>query len=428
MKGKGRTVKKIITTLLISALTGFSLSPGLRADINSPTRKEYVYLGRYFVQVGEPEKAIKNYEDLIRKHPCTPEAERAWISLGDIYLYLLTKKRAEIAAVNAGNEKTGVGNKIRGLQVEEITLRRKAVSSYQTAVDKFPDSAGLALVRIGKVYAFQSLEQEDRGRAIFRRVMNGFPEEAGRAGLFLGDSYSSQQKFEEAKNAYHQAGFSFPEVAASAQVLISRLDRQLEDPSTAVNDLSPVLNVSGIDGLFTEYRYKGSIMQEAIELTAESMIAEKNPDLAIEHLKGIIRRYPASNTSCKTQLFLAEIYRRQGEMDQAREELNRLISGYPKSLYAARASLRKAEIVTDEEAVDIYESLRKRFPGSGYWMTASRLLAGRYLKMAEKAEKEKGKKALRTRAGVVAGEIISKYPCSPQADQVREFMKANKLK
>lgn len=413
--------------MLMSALTGFFLSPGLRADINSPTRKEYVYLGQYFVQVGEPEKAIKNYEDLIRKHPCTPEAERAWMCLGDIYLSLLAKKRAELASVNAGNEKTGLEDKVRGLQTEEINLRRKAVSSYQTAVDKFPDSAGLALVRIGKVYAFQSPGQEDRGRAIFRRVMNGFPEEAGRAALFLGDSYSSQQKFEEAKNAYHQAGFSFPEVAAPAQVLISRLDRQLEDPSSAVNDLSPVLNVSGIDGLFTEYRYKGSIMQEAIELTAESMIAERNPDLAIEQLKNTVLRYPATNTALRTRLYLAEIYIRQGKTDQAREELNQMISGYPKSLYAARASLRKAEIVPDEEALTVYEALRNRFPGSGYWMTASRLLAGRYLKIAEKAEKDKEKSAWRARAGAVAREIIKKYPCSPQADQVREFMKANKL-
>jgi tetratricopeptide (TPR) repeat protein len=406
---------------------GLFLFPGLRADINNPNLKEYVYLGQYYGQVGEPEKAIRNYEELIRKHNCTPEAAGAWKALGNIYVSLLKQQRGEIGLALAVSEKTGVDSKTRSLRAEEFRLRKKALGSYQTVVDKFPDSAGEALVRMGRVYAFQSPGEEEDGRSIFRRVMNNYPEAAGRAALFLGDSYCRQNEFEKGKNAYHQAVFLFPEVSARAQILISRLDRKLNDFSTAVNDLSPVLNITGIDGLFTEYRCKGSIMREAIELTAENMISEGNPKLAIEHLKNTISTYPGTITALQTQLYLAKIYSEQGKPELAREELNSLISDYPKSIYGIRASLQKAEISSEEEAIKVYETLRTSFPMSKFWVISTRALAGRYLALAEKTEKDKAKKSLRLRSGVVAREIIKKYPCSPKAEQAKAFLKKNKL-
>lgn len=420
-------MKAAIITLLISSLMVLIFSPCLRADINNPNLKEYVYLGQYYGQVGEPEKAIRNYEELIRKHNCTPEAAGAWKALGDIYVSLLKKQRGEIGLALAVAEKTGVDSKIKSLQAEEFRLRKKALGAYQTVVDKFPDSAGEALVRMGMVYAFQSPGEEEDGRSIFRRVMNNYPEAAGRAALFLGDSYCRQDKFEEGKKAYHQAVFLFPEVLARAQILISRLDHKLNDFSTAVNDLSPVLNITGIDGLFTEYRCKGSIMREAIELTAENMIAEGNPQLAIEHLKNTINTHPATITALQTQLYLAKIYSEQGKPELAQEELTSLISNYPKSIYAVRASLQKAVNSSDEEAIKVYEILRTRFPMSKFWVISTQALAGRYLALADKTEKDKVKKSLRLRSGVIAREIIKKYPCSPTAEQVKAFLQANKL-
>ncbi len=421
-------MKRLITTLLILVLTGFVLSPSLLADINNPTLNEYVYLGQYYAQVGESEKAIENYEDLIRKHPCTKEAEGAWMNLGDIYVSLLRQKQAALTALSGGIEKTELEGKIRDLRAEKTGLRQKAVTSFQTVVKSFPDSAGLALVRLGRLYAFQSPGQEEEGRTIFRQVMNDFPEEAGRAALFLGDSYLRQGKWEEAKNAYQQAEFFFPEVAVRAQVLVARVDRELKEFSSAVNDLSPVVNILGIDGLFTEYRWKGSIMREAIELSAESMTEEGNPELAIENLKDIIERYPSTNIALATRLYLARLYEGEGNRDQALQELDRVVSGYPKSLYAARASLQKAGILPAEESIAVYEGLRKRYPRSMFWVTATRGLTGRYLEQADKAATDKEKIPLRQRAGALAREIIGKYPCSPQAVQVREFMAANKLK
>lgn len=420
-------MKRTIIIMGFSLLISLFFFSELRADISNPDLKESFYLGRYYLQVGQLEQAISNYEELIQNYPRTREAEEAWMNLGGIYVSLLKQKQEELEAALLEAEKTGVDNNVRSLQTEVINLRNQAIKTYQTVVNRFPDSAGSAMIRIGRIYVFHSSGLEEDGRNMFQKVINGFPEESGRAALLLGDSYSHQGKYEEAKTAYHQAGYKFPEVSARARILISRLDQKLDNFSAAVNVLNPSLNIIGGDGLFTEYRFKGSIMQEAIELIAENMIAEGNSELAIERLKNVIADHPNTNVGLRTTLYLAGIYQQEGDQELFREVLDSVVDDYPQSIYAVKAYLQKANAVSDEESVNIYNLLREKFPRSKFWVSTTIKLSRLYLAMAEKAEEDKEKNDLRSRAGIAVREIIKNYPFSPQAEQAKNFLKTNQL-
>jgi tetratricopeptide (TPR) repeat protein len=268
---------------------------------------------------------------------------------------------------------------------------------------------------------------ENTGRAAFREVMEDFPEEGGRAALFLGDSYLKEGEIEKAKTAYHQARLFYPEVAARAQILFGEINRGQGDFSSAVSDLSLVLDLLGIDGFFSEYRYRGNIMEEASELITESIRAEGNPEYAVEHLRGLIERYPGSNVGLTLQFQLADFYASEAKSDLALAVLDRIISQYPKSFYTPRAYLKKAGIVLNPDALAIYETLRKAFPRSRYWVKATRGLATTCLELAERSSDEKEKRRWRSRAATATREIIRKYPRSPEAVEAGEFLASHQL-
>lgn len=420
-------MKKALKSVLIMALAGPLLTSTGLASFENPNLKEYVSLGQYYLQVGQPTKAINNFEELIRKFPKTREAEKAWLSLGNIYLTLLKDKQSDLRGKLGELEKNGLTREIKALRAEAQSLKRKALNAYQAVVNNFPNSKGLALVRIGKVYAFHSPGEEETGRGNFRKVMSNFPEQAGRAILFLGDSYLRQNKFEKAKNTYYRARFFYPEVAAQAQVLFSKVDQGQKYFSSTVSALAMVLDPLGIDGYFTGYYYHGNIMREAIERTAECMVAEGNWEIAIDHLKNIINKYPDTNIAFSTKLYLAETYNRQGKEIEALSVLDRVISDCPQSLYAARAYLKKAEISSGKKALLNYENLRKAFPRSKFWEEASRALANKYLKLAQRASDAKEKKEFRGRASGIIKEIMRRFPNSPEGVSAQDFLKLHKL-
>ncbi|MDP8215168.1 MAG: tetratricopeptide repeat protein [Candidatus Euphemobacter frigidus] len=421
-------MKKALKSVLIIALAGPLLTSTGLASIEKPELKvEYASRGQYYLQVGQPTKAINNFEELIRQFPKTREAEKAWLSLGDIYLTLLKDKQSHLRGKLGELEKNGLTREINALRAEAQSLKHKALNAYQMVVNYFPNSRGLALVRIGKVYAFHSPGEEETGRGKFREVMSNFPEQAGRAILFLGDSYLRQNKFEKAKNAYYQARFFYPEVAAQAQLLFSKVDQGQKYFSSTVSALALVLDPLGIDGYFTDYYYHGNVMWEAIERTAECMVAEGNRETAIDHLKNIINKYPDTNIAFSTKLYLAETYNRQGKKVEAQSVLDQVISHCPQSLYAARAYLKKAEISSGKEAVLIYGNLRKAFPRSKFWEKASRALADKYLDLVQRTSDDKEKKEFRRRASGVIKEIMRRSPQSPEWVSAQEFLKLHKL-
>lgn len=408
-------MKRVINLALILSIAGLVLAGDLTAEPTGLTLKEYYYLGEFYFQVGQYDKAIENYEELIRKYPTSREAEKAWLSIGDVYVRLLEQ------------DQRGSGQKLKSLSAAAESFKQKALNSYQKVVDNFPNSAGLALIRIGKVHAFYCPGEEELGRVKFREVVDNFPEEAGRAALFLGDSYLHQKQAEQAKTAYYQARFFYPEVAAQAQVLFSRVDLEQKDYSSVVDALSPVLSTLGIDGYFNAYYYSGNIMQQAVTLTAEGMEAEGNHRFVVEHLKNIVSRYPDTNIALQTQLELAKFYSKQGKNDLARNELGRIISRYPQSHYAVQAHLAEAEIVSTEEAIQLYKSLQKSFPRSKFWVTASISAANKHLELAQGTTEVATKNTHRALARAALMEIIRRYPRAPEAGQAQEILKSNQL-
>lgn len=404
-------MKRTFGFILTLILLGSAWATDLEADLSNPTLQEYHYLGEFYLHLGQYETAIRNYEELARKYPATRQAEKAWMSIGSAYVDLLEETIRKAGATSPTAE----------------SYRRKAFNAYRKVADNFPDSAGLALIRIGKVYAFYSPGEEDLGRVKFREVMEDYPEEAGRAALFLGDSYFRREKYEQAKTAYRQARIFYPEVAAQAQVLYSRVDMAQKVYSSVVDDLTPVLNTLGIDGYFSGYRYHGNIMEEAISLTSESMEAKGNRRFVVDHLKSIIDQYPDTNIALRAQLRLAKTYSEQGKNDPARQELQRMIFRHPKSRYAALAYLAEAAIVPAADAIKVYENLRKAFPRSKFWVKASTSLAGKSLELAREASDAAVKKEHLDRARTAFKKIIDNYPTSPEAVQARALLKSNKL-
>ena len=415
-------MKAIISTVIVSLFLIPLFSPSSLASIEKPDLQEYFHLGEFYLQVGKPEKAISNYRAMIRKYPRSREAEKGWLFMGNAYLALYRQTQKKLS-----QDKQGDRLELKKLRSRADKYRNKTISSYQYVADNFPGSAGLALVRLGRAYAFTFPDGPEKGRAFFRRVMDQFPEEAGRAALFLGDSYLHDRQYDQARAAYRQARFFYPEVAARAQVLFSQVDRKQKNQAEVLNDLAVVLNPLGIDGHFSEYRYQGNIMREAIERTASTLEEQNNPEEAVNHLTRMIRLYPGTNVSLQSRLRLAQSYSEQGEKEEAFRELAQIISEYPQSVYAARAYLKKADIAPPSETPGIYRALERAFPRSKFRLSAGTKEAFANLALAKRIDNPAEKKLFRQRAGQALKKIIQLYPHSPEAEEARQTIAANRL-
>ena len=399
------------------------LSTSSFATIEKPNLNEYLHLGEFYLQVGQPEKAISNYRAMIGKYPRSREAERGWLLLGKAYLSLFQQTRKKLARAEKDGERL-VLEKLRG---QANNYRSKAIASFQHVADNFPGSAGAALVHLGRAYAFTFPGELRKGQAIFRRVMRQFPEEAGRAALFLGDSYFRGRQYDKARAAYRQARFFYPEVAAQAQILFSRADQEQKNSAEALSDLMIVLNPLGIDGHFSEYGYHGNIMREAIERTADLLEEQNNTEEAIAQLQKVIRTYPGTNIALQSRLRLARSYSEQGEKELAARQLDQVITEFPQSIYAARAYLKKAELSPPSEAAGIYRSLERAFPKSKFRLAAGIKEAAANLELAKRNSVPAEKKLFRRRAGEALKKIIQLYPNSPEAGEARKTISAGKL-
>lgn len=414
-------MKQIITTvcvlLVLALFSSFS-----SASIEKPVLREYLHLGEFYLQVGKPDKAIQNYRALISKYPRSREAERGWMLMGKAYLSLFQQARKKLLQAKDADRQ-----ELEQLRSRADKYRNKAVASYQHVADNFPGSAGLALVRLGRAYAFVFPEGLDKGRAFFRRVMSQFPEEAGRAALFLGDSYFQRREYDRARAAYRQARYFYPESAARAQMLFSQVDQKQKNAPEVLNDLAAVLNPLGIDGHFSGYRYQGNIMREAIELNADILEEDNHPEEAVNFLKKMIRLYPGTNVGLRSRLRLAQSYAEGGEKEAAVRELDRIISEYPRSIYAVRAYFKKAEINPGPAAIGVYRSLERAFPKSKFRLSAGIQEASANLSLAKRNDNSKEKKLFRQRAGAALKKVIQLYPHSPEAEEARQIISANKL-
>ncbi len=415
-------MKPIITAVTFIPAFTMLFSTSSFASIEKPDLKEYFHLGEFYLQVGKPEQAINNYRAMIQKYPRSREAEKGWIFMGNAYLALYQQTHKKLM-----QEKTGERLVRESLRSRADKYRDKTISSYQYVVDNFPGSAGLALVRLGRAYAFTFPDGLKEGRAFFRRAMGQFPEEAGRAALFLGDSYFHNRQYDQARAAYRQARFFYPEVAARAQTLFSQVDQKQKNQAEALDDLAAVLNPFGIDGHFSEYRYQGNIMREAIEQSADILEEQNNMEEAVNLLKRMIRLYPGTNISLQSRLRLAQSYSDAGDKEMAGRQLDQIITEYPQSLYAARAYLKKAEIASPSEAPGIYRALERAFPKSKFRLSAGIKEASANLALAKRNDNPAEKKLLRQRAGQALKNIIQLYPHSPEAEQARQIISASKL-
>lgn len=414
-------IKQIITIVIIPLALTLLFSPSSSASIEKPDLKEYFHLGAFYLQVGKPEKAISNYRAMINKYPQTQEAEQEWLSMGNAYLTLFQQAQKKL------QDKKGDRLELKKWRNRVDKYRNKTISSYQQVVDNFPGSAELALVRLGRAYAFSFPEGLEKNQTFFRQIMTHFPEEGGRAALFLGDSFSRLHSYEKARATYRQARFFYPEVAAQAQLLFSQADQKQKNSAEALNDLSAVLNHLGIDGHFSEYRYHGNIMREAIEQTADILEEGNTPEEAVTHLKKMIRLYPGTNVALQSRLRLARTYSEMGEKELAARELDRIIMEYPQSIYAVRSYLIKAEIAPPSEAAGIYRTLERAFPKSKFRVSAGREEALAYLSLAKRKDDSKEIKLFRERAASILKQIIQLYPRSPEAEEVRQILSTNKL-
>jgi len=387
-------MKNIYLLILLAGITQVA-----QADISNPTLKEYFHLGGYYLHVGQQEKAIDNFREMINRYPSSREAQQAWFSIGDTYLQLAQSAK-----------------KLRTSYLD------RARNAYSTALSRFPAAAAEARIRLGILYAFHYPGEEDTGRTWFRSVMTDYPEKAGKAAMLLADSFKREEKPENAFRSYQAARISLPEVAALASLEQADILYQFGDFSGASTLYAEVVNSMSLDGYFNDNQYRGTTLKTAEEGLTKASLKEGNPKFAAEVISSVIRTGPGINAEMIGRLQQAKLLAAQDKANQAAELLEAIALEYPQSLYAPRALFLKAHILDGEKRIAAYEKIRDNWPNSIYWVDAVMEQVTEYLKQKEENNpklQEEGRK----KATLWLKRLIDRYPGSPEAEKARIMLK-----
>ncbi|HOO77316.1 MAG TPA: tetratricopeptide repeat protein [bacterium] len=400
-------MKRLLTAAALLLPAAATVS---RADLAHPTLVESYYLGNYYLQVGQKEKAIETYRAVIDGSPGSAQCQRAWLIVGDAYLALhLEREKA------SGGDDTG----------SRSGFFDKADEAYRAAA-AYPAVAAEARIRLGKLYAFHAPGEEAAGRSWFREVIDHYPEKAGEAAVLMGRSFSEAGIWEPAVAAWQEAVVKLPETAALAKLLQARGMSALEDPASAIGIYSEIVASFGIDGFFDDQcGFKGTTVDQALEGLIDDALSEEDPGFAAEVTGNVIRAHPATNVAMQARLRRAELLHKQGKTAEAVESLDGIALNWPASEWAVRALFREAEMLGGSVAVPVYERIRRNWPRSRHWVRASLALAAAAFKAGETENEAVNRDRYRAQGAGALREIVSRYPGTPEAAEAAEVLNRN---
>lgn len=419
-------MNRVITAVLaIGLATAFG---AVRADasMENPSLGEYYHLGEYYLNTRQYAQAITNYTAMIARHADTKEAERGWLSIGGGYCQLMQQAMSDLERAKAAGAPK---SEIEGLQSKVTSQMNQSIAAYRKAAAQFPAARAEASIGLGELYAARGQEKMEEAKTELKRVIDNYPEEAGRAQIVLGDVALAAGDRAAAKQAYTAARTSFPEVASLATLKYAAMVFDDGSLGEAADVYTSLIDSEGVDGAYSgKYQLLDTVMQEAVEKRAAVIRALEIKDAEIEGLTSVVTRFYGTNVGLDASLKKAEALSYHGKADEAVSLLNSVVTQYPKSVWAVRALMRLAKIHgATPQAADAWGRVISSWPQSLFLNEAKMSLAGTFLTMAE-AEKEEGRRIeLRTRAGNVCREIITASPSCPEGSKAREFLASRGL-
>jgi TolA-binding protein len=208
---------------------------------------------------------------------------------------------------------------------------------YQSFIKKYPHSKLLPAVHIlsGRVFIVQ--KKYDQGRDIFENTLKNYSENQDVASLVL----------TEIMNSYHEEGDWAGELRTYQRIL-------QDYPLTSIGFNTPLL----IAKLYTSQNRRD--------------LAQKAFDDAIVYYKGLVSKYPESNTGFVASRALAVSYMAKGNWREAINAFRDVIFQYhsnpnfsPSMAVQIIKSINTLSVLKLESydiAIDIYEDFMKQFP------------------------------------------------------------------
>jgi TolA-binding protein len=390
-------------------------------SIENPTIREYPHLGRFYAHTGQHELAVATYRAMLSRHPDAGEAQEGWLELGVCCRELLQQALADLArAREEGTPKR---------EIEEIESRvsswmTQALAAYQTVLARYPASRAEAIIGTGNVLAAFGAEKADEARSEYLKVVDGYPEEAARAQVLIGDLLAATGDSAGAKTAYRAAVLSFPEIAPLAMMRLADLLFGEGAYGEAADAYASLVEGMAVDGAYNHRLHPiGDILERAIARRGEAERALGNRDAELTGYADAATRYDGTRAAAAARFESAEALDHYGKGDEAAGTLEAVVSRFPKSVWAARARMRLAAMRgASARAVEQYRGIADSWPQSIYWVEAQMRIADAWRRIADAEEEADKKKEARTKARAACEEITARWPSCPETAKAKELL------
>ncbi|MEW5768182.1 MAG: outer membrane protein assembly factor BamD [bacterium] len=355
------------------------------------------------------------------------------------------------------------------LKVAECDYENKnfvdALAGYEAFLNTYPTSKYADYAAYSRGWCHYHLGDYEKAVSVFDQFVKDFPESRYNPSAKDAVKQITQEMRKlEAKRLFDQA---------REELRGSKLEEAKRDFKTLIDKYpeGPEVN-EAVDALARIEREMADLAANALLEEAKRKESEGDSEGASVNLEAILKQYPESAYYKEAQNLLQQITRRldqitatalydeadtayrAGDLKKAKENLRRLVQGYPDSPYleAALTMLKEVEEeLTDEDyraaraayeagekkyqagdykgALESFRDLRDRFPESEYTelaRTAVQLMtskeneeaAAMLLKEASKAIEDKQEE----RAAEILRKIIGQYPLTPQAEQADQIL------
>lgn len=392
-----------------------------RASIENPTIGEYPHLGRYYAHTGQYETAVATYRAMLARHPDAPGAADGWLDLGACCLELMRKAQGDLARATAAGE---TKREIEECESRVSSWMNQALAAYQAVAHRYPALRAEAIIGAGNVYAACGAEKADEARREYTKVVEGYPEEAGRAQVLIGDLLAATGDSAGAKTAYRTASASFPEVASIAMLRWAELLFGEGTMGEAADIYAALVNGMAADGAFDHKLHPiGDILEKAIVRRGEAERALGNRDAELSSYAAAAARYDGTRENVVALFKSAEALDHYAQREEAAAALESVASRFPKSAWGVRAQMRLAAMKgASAEAAEQYRSIADAWPQSIFWIEAQMRIAETWKKAADAQEEADKKKELRAKGRAACQEIVARWPSCPETARARELL------
>lgn len=233
--------------------------------------------------------------------------------------------------------------------------------------------------------------------AAYRKVADRFPLErkAARAQFAIADIYIRIKKFEQAREELKRVIQNFssePEIAARAQFQIADIFVQEKKINEALQAYERVKDLYSLTPLGLQAPLR--IMQFYSERSDEAG-KERAYRQALRHYEHLVSQFSGTPSAGFYHNYIVLAHLGAKQWNRAIAVLDEIIAAYPKSEFAIRAVLSKAEVYLNNlddaaKSIELYEGFLKEYPAHPLAKQARLRLGGLYL---SNNEGEKAKQA-----------------------------------